>query len=158
MSTMSLFRRDLADRLGGFDESLPPGRGLGLLDPGDPRRVPGSAPSPTPWRSYNRIGPSLSTDVAGMAAATRTVLEKVAARDDLRPEEASYVERRLAGESPAGHTRAAQEDLAAGRWAAAAEGYREAARLSPRNRPLRLRAAALKAAPRVVGPVLRRRS
>jgi glycosyltransferase involved in cell wall biosynthesis len=157
VSTLSLFGRELASRLGGFDESLP------LAEDWDfwiRAILEGSRVShqPRPLALDNRIGADKSTDVAGMDAAVRTVLEKAAARDDLRPEEGAYLQRRLGGESPSSRSRSAQEDLDAGRWAEAARGYREAAQLSPRNRPLRFRAAALRVAPRLVGPILRRRS
>jgi hypothetical protein len=157
VSTMSLFRRELATRLGGFDESLP------LAEDWDfwiRAILEGSRVThqPRPLALYNRIGASMSTDGAGMEDAERLVLEKVAERDDLRPEEEAYLRRRLGGRSPGSRSRSAQEDLQAGRWAEAAQGYREASRLSPRNRPLRLRAAAMRMAPRLVGPILRRRS
>jgi hypothetical protein len=157
VSTMSLFGRDLADRLGGYDEALPMAEDWDFWI----RAVFEGARvnhQPRPLALLNRIGASMSTDVAGMEDSERLVLEKVAERDDLRPEERDYLRRRLADRSPAAHVRRAEDELEAGRWAEAAAAYREAARLNPRDRRLRLRAGAMRLAPRAVGPVLARRS
>ncbi|MEL7208863.1 MAG: hypothetical protein AAGK32_11655, partial [Actinomycetota bacterium] len=153
---MALFRRDLAERLGGFDEDLPAAEdwdfwiraifaGARVVD------------QPRPLALLNRIGESMSTDTANMEKATRMVLTKTAERDDLRPEEREYVQRRLADTSPQGHVHEADEHLAEGRWSEAADAYRAAHRLSPRNRNLWIRATALRIAPRLAGPALRRR-
>lgn len=157
VSTMSLFPTSLAERLGGFDETLP------LAEDWDfwiRAVLEGARVShqPHPRALYNRLRPSLSSDTDLMTVATRTVLEKVAARDDLRPDERAYLDTRLDRGSPADHARAAREALMAGRWPAAASSYQEAARLNPRSPHLRARALALRLAPRVAGPLLRRRS
>lgn len=154
--TMSLFSLDLAERLGGFDASLP------MVEDWDfwIRAVyEGSrvTQQPKPLALFNRVGDSMSSDLEGMEEWEHKVLEKTAGREDLRPEERDYLQRRLADRSPASHRRRAEAELEAGRWRQAASAYRQAARLNPHSRPLWLLATALRVAPRLTGPVLRRR-
>lgn len=85
------------------------------------------------------------------------ILRRWSAREDLRPAERAYLSDRLAAGPPSRWHERADVDLLHGRYAAAAHGYRRAAHLAPHERPLALKSWVLRPAPRVVGPLLRRR-
>ncbi len=85
------------------------------------------------------------------------VLRRAAARDDLRPEERAYLDKRLAGPGPAELGRRGDEALRAGRYREAARSYREAAALCPTEPALFRKARVLRLAPWLTGPLVRAR-
>jgi glycosyltransferase involved in cell wall biosynthesis len=156
VSTMSLFPRALGDELGGFDTELEVAEDwdfwLRAIYAG--RRV---TLQPEPLALYRWGSTSLSADRSRMDEHADAVLRKAAARNDLTSDERSYLERRLAGPSPAQLTRQADEALRAGRYREAARGYRAAASLVHSEAALSRKARVLGVAPRLTGPLVRRR-
>ena len=87
------------------------------------------------------------------------MLRKVAARDDLTPEERAYVERRLSGPSPRELGREGDQALRArAATARRRRAYRDGRRaLSRASARCVWKARVLRAAPRLVGPLVRAR-
>jgi glycosyltransferase involved in cell wall biosynthesis len=156
VSTMSLFPKSLADELGPFDT------GLAVAEDWDfwlraiyaGRRV---SLQPRPLALYRWGSASLSAAPARMDEHAKAVLRKAAARDDLTRGERAYVKRRLDGPGPAQLGRRADEALRAGRYREAAAGYRLAATLCPSEPRLLWKARAMRVAPWLAGPLVRRR-
>lgn len=154
VSTMSLFRRTLAERLGGFATDLTHAEdwhfwmravfaGVTVLH------------QPRPLALY-RWGTGLSADTAAMDAAVDEVLRRGLTDLPLTTGERAYVEARLANPSPQSLARTADEALRAGRWSAARDAYGQAAAFVPSEAPLAWKARLLRVAPMVAGPLLRR--
>jgi hypothetical protein len=118
------------------------------------RRV---ALQPRPLALYRWGAESLSAAPARMDEHAEAVLQRAAARDDLSVEERAYLDRRLAGPGPAELGRLGDSALRAGRYGEAAASYRRAAGLVPGERRLVWKARVLRIAPRVTGPLVRRR-
>ena len=156
VSTMSLFPKPLAEELGGFEPSLDVAEDwdfwLRAIYAG--RRV---ALQPRPLALYRWGAESLSAAPARMDEHAEAVLRRAAARDDLAAEERAYLDRRLAGPGPAELGRLGDSALRAGRYGEAAASYRRAAGLVPGERRLVWKARVLRIAPRVTGPLVRRR-
>jgi glycosyltransferase involved in cell wall biosynthesis len=156
VSTLSLFPRGLVDEIGPFDERR---RHAEDWDFWLRAILAGSrvALQPRPLALYRWGDTGLSTDREAMDAAIDSILRVVAQRTDLTPDERAYVQRRLDGPSPRVLGRRGDEALRDGRYGEAARAYREAAAITPSERPLVWKARVLSAAPRLVGPLVRRR-
>jgi glycosyltransferase involved in cell wall biosynthesis len=156
VSTMSLFPKRLADELGGFATDLEVAEDwdfwLRAIYSG--ARV---SLQPKPLALYRWGSESLSAAPARMDEHAEAVLRRAAARDDLTAEERAYLDRRLAGPGPAQLGRLGDEALRAGHYREAAASYRRAASLAPAEPRLVWKARVLRAAPRLVGPLVRRR-
>ena len=157
VSTMALVPRSLVERVGPFAADLTHAEDwhfwMRAVFAGVEVRH-----QPRPLALY-RWGTGLSADTASMDAAVAEVLRRaLAGLDglDLRDDERSYVEARLAQPSPQSLTRQADEALRAGRWSAARDAYGRAAALVPSEAPLVWKARLLRAAPPLAGPLLRR--
>jgi GT2 family glycosyltransferase len=156
VSTMSMFRRALADELGGFDE------GRRFAEDWDfwlraiyaGHRV---ALQPRPLALYRWGDTGLSAQLEEMDDHIESVLRSAAARPDLTPEESGYLRRRLAGPGPRRLGRSGDEALRAGRYRQAAASYRQAADLCPSEPRLVWKARTLRFAPRLLGPLVRAR-
>jgi glycosyltransferase involved in cell wall biosynthesis len=156
VSTMSLFPRALAADLGGFDE------GKRRAEDWDfwLRAVFAGARvtlQPRPLALYRWRNDSLSSDWRQMDAEVESVLDGLEERLRLTGEERAYLRHRRAGPGPRQLSRDGDEALRAGRYGEAARLYREAAELCPSERALVWKANTLRAAPPVLGPLLRRR-
>jgi glycosyltransferase involved in cell wall biosynthesis len=112
---------------------------------------------PRPLSLYRWSAASLSAAREEMDAEIQAVYRDVARRDDLTDEERAYVQRRLDGPSPRELVREADAALRAGRYGEAARGYRELAQLWPSETRLVWKARLLTPAPRLLGPLARRR-
>jgi glycosyltransferase involved in cell wall biosynthesis len=105
-----------------------------------------------------RIRPeSLSADVEAMESEVELVLENVDRELSLTREEIAYVERRRSSVRPQQLGRSGDEALRAKRYHEAAKLYRDAAALTSSERRLVWKARLMSVAPRIVGPVVRRR-
>ncbi len=157
VSVMSVFPRRLVDEIGPLDEDLPRAEDwefwLRAVYAGWTVHH-----QPQPLALFNRSRVSQTSDRAGVFAAERLVLERMAARTDLRDEERRYLALRAGSPTPAELVEQAETDLLAGRYAAASRGLSRAAALSPAERELVAKSRLLRVAPRVAGPLLRRRS
>jgi len=156
VSTMSLFPKRLADELGGFASDLEVAEDWDFWL----RAVYAGARitlQPKPLALYRWGSESLSAAPARMDEHAEAVLRRAAARDDLTAEERAYLDRRLAGPGPAQLGRLGDEALRAGHYREAAASYRRAASLAPAEPRLVWKARVLRAAPRLVGPLVRRR-
>jgi glycosyltransferase involved in cell wall biosynthesis len=156
VSTMSLFPKALADEIGLFDT------GLEVAEDWDfwLRAVyAGHTVSlqPEPLALYRWGTSSLAAEPERMDENAAAVLRKAAARDDLRPEERAYLDRRLAGPGPAELGRRGDEALRDRRYREAARHYRDAAALCPSEPALLRKARVMRLAPRLVGPLVRSR-
>lgn len=152
VSTMSAFPRSVVDRIGPFAEDLTHAEDWDFWM----RAVFAGIPivhQPVPLALY-RWGEGLSANRDGMDEAVREVLRR-AQRLSLDADEADYVNRRLTGPSPQELTRHADDDLRAGRWRSAADGYAAAARLVPTEAPLLWKARLLRIAPWLFGRAIR---
>lgn len=156
VSTMSLFPRALVDEIGPFDERRRQAEDwdfwLRAIYAG--HRV---ALQRRPLALYRWGATGLSSAREGMDDAIEDIVREVAARPDLTPDERAYVERRLAGPGPRVLGREGDAALRAGRYDEAARAYREAAALCPSERPLVWKARVVGLAPRLAGPLVRRR-
>lgn len=156
VSTMSLFPKVLADELGPFDPQLSVAEDwdfwLRAIYAGHAISL-----QPEPLALYRWGTTGLSADPARMDEHAAAVLRKAAARDDLRPEERAYLERRLAGPGPAELGRRGDEALRDRRYREAARSYRDAAALCPSEHALVRKARVMRLAPRLVGPFVRSR-
>jgi GT2 family glycosyltransferase len=158
VSTMSLFSKDLWERLGGFDVTLRHAEDwdfwLRAIHVGGVTVTH----QPQPLALYRHSIAGLTADREAMDQATRRVLQKAAEELPLSPAERRYVVARLDSPSPIELTLRADEQLRAGAYRQAARSYRAAARLAPRERALVTKARLLRVAPAAVGPLLRRRA
>jgi glycosyltransferase involved in cell wall biosynthesis len=156
VSTLALFPRALVDEIGPFDSRL---RHAEDWDFWLRAILAGSrvALQPRPLALYRWGDTGLSSDRQAMDDAIESILRAVAGRDDLTPDERAYVRRRLDGPSPRDLGRRGDEALRAGRYAEAARAYRDAAAITPSERPLVWKARVLSLAPPLVGPLERRR-
>lgn len=156
VSTMSLFPRAMIDEIGSVDPDLRRGEDWDLWI----RAVFAGwtvVHQPRPLALYRRNGSGLSEDTAAFAVAERQVLQRVSARDDLSAAERKVLDERLAHPRPTDLADSADAALAAGRFREAARLYRTAARLMPDETPLVAKSRAMRAAPWLVGPLLRAR-
>jgi glycosyltransferase involved in cell wall biosynthesis len=112
---------------------------------------------PKPLSLYRWSGESLSAARKEMDAQIEAVYRDVARRSDLTDEERAYVNRRLEGPSPRQLVRDGDAALRAGRYDEAARAYRQAAELCPSETRLVWKARVLTPAPRLTGPLVRRR-
>lgn len=156
VSMMSLCASSLFDDVGPFDERLQRASDWDLW-----LRAVFSGVTvthqPRPLALYRWGATGLSTAKDRMDAAVLAVLEKAARRNDLTGDERDYLTRRLVGPDPRELGRRGDEALRDGRYGEAAELLAGAAALSPSEQRLVWKARLLRAAPPVVGPVLRRR-
>ena len=155
VSTMSLFPRTMLDEIGPFDEVLRPGEDLDFwlraIFAGYRVSVQREPLSLYRWGSSG-----VSSHWREMDSAVETVLRRALARPDLRPQEAAYLRRRLAGRGPAQLGREGDAALRSGRYREAARCYRQAAALCPSERSLVWKARVL-ALPPLTGPFVRAR-
>jgi glycosyltransferase involved in cell wall biosynthesis len=153
VSTMSLFDRDLVDRIGGFADDLTHAEDwhfwMRAVFAGVVVRH-----QPTPLAHY-RWGPGLSADTERMDAAVVEVLRRAEATLPLTDDERAYVRRRLEGPSPQSLLRTADAAVAAGRWSEAADAYKRAAELVPSDDAVVTKARLLRFAPGLGGRALR---
>lgn len=112
---------------------------------------------PKPLSLYRWSASSLSAAREEMDAEIEAVYREVVQRDDLTDDERAYVQRRLEGPNPRELVRDADAALRAGRYREAARGYRQVAELWPSETRVVWKARLLTPAPRLVGPVARRR-
>jgi glycosyltransferase involved in cell wall biosynthesis len=156
VSTMSLFPKRLAHELGGFATDLEVAEDwdfwLRAIYAGE--RV---SLQRQPLALYRWGSESLSAAPTRMDEHAEAVLRRAAARDDLSGEERAYLDRRLAGPSPAQLGRRGDEALRARRYREAATSYRRAASLCPAEPRLVWKARLLRAAPWLTGPLVRAR-
>jgi len=156
VSTMSVLARSLFDELGPYDTDLEVAEDwdfwIRAIYAGHYVWL-----QPRPLSLYRWGTRSLSAKPGRADRHHNAILQKVAARDDLRPEERAYLKRRLAGPSPAQLSRRGDQALREGRYREAAANYREAAALCPTEPRLLWKARAMRIAPRLVGPLVRRR-
>ena len=156
VSTMSLFPKALVDEIGPFDPKLRLAEDwdfwLRAIYAG--HRV---ALQPRPLALYRWSTSSLSSQVDAMDEHVEMVLRRAEQRPDLNEEEREYLRRRLAGPGPRRLGRRGDEALRDRRYREAAESYREAAALCPSEPRLVWKARLLRAAPRLLGPLVRSR-
>ena len=156
VSTMSLFSRSLVAEIGGFDDQLRRAEDWDFWM----RAVFAGhtiVHQPVPHALYRWTSTGLSASHADMDTDVRRVLERAAARTDLRPDERDYLDRRLAGPDPRELFRSAEHALRAGRTHEAKPLYRAAAALLPSERRLVWKARLVGISPRVIGRVIGRR-
>ena len=156
VSTLSLFPRRLVEEIGPFDEQLLRAEDWDFWLRAVFAGVRVSLQR-QPLALYRWGTTGLSSDRDAMDAAVRAVYEKTAARDDLTAPERAAVERRLAGAGPLELGRRGDEALRARRYGEAARLYGAAAELAPSERALVWKARVLRAAPPLVGPLVRSR-
>jgi glycosyltransferase involved in cell wall biosynthesis len=156
VSTMSLFRGELVQEIGAFDQTMTHAEDwdfwLRAIYAG--HRV---TLQPRPLALYRWGSASLSSAYEHMDASVASIFARVQLRDDLSPSERAYVARRLGGEEPRVLSREGDKALRAGRYAEAARLYRRAASMCPSERMLVWKARAISAAPRLIGPRVRAR-
>jgi len=154
--TMSLFPKALWEEIGPFDEELIVAEDwdfwLRAIYAG--HRV---SLQPRPLALYRWGSSGLASDQRRMDEHSEAVLRKALARDDLAPEERTYLKRRLAGPGPAALGRQGDEALRRGRYREAAARYHEAAELCPSEAALRWKARVMRGAPWLTGPLVRAR-
>ncbi len=157
LSPMSLFSRDLLDVIGGFDVSLPRSEDwdfwLRAVFDGGCHVVH----QPRALSLYRWGSSSMSTARELVFGCEDTILWRMAARDDLTSEEREYLTRRLASPAPRLLSNRGDAALRVGDYKSASEDWSAAARLMPSERMLVRKARLLSMAPRILGPVLRRR-
>ena len=156
VSTMSLFPKELAEELDGFDESRWRTEDwdfwLRAIFAGHRFVL-----QREPLSLYRWGEASLSSDWQAMDADIEALYDDLEERIELTPEEHEYVRRRRAGPGPRRLGRQGDEALRGGRYGEAARSYREAAALCPSERMLVWKARALAPAPRLLGPLVRHR-
>jgi glycosyltransferase involved in cell wall biosynthesis len=156
VSTMSVFPKALVDQLGGFDERKRRAEDwdfwLRAIFSGGRETL-----QPRPLALYRWRNDSLSSDWRQMDAEVESVLEGLEERVRLTPAELAYLRRRRTGPGPRRLSRDGDEALRDARYGEAARLYREAAQLCPSERALVWKAGALRAAPPLLGPLLRSR-
>lgn len=156
VSTLSLFPKALVEEIGPFDTDLAVAEDwdfwLRAIYAG--HRV---SLQPKPLSLYRWGASGLSADPGRMDEHVRKLLKRALEREDMEPEERAYLKRRLAGPGPAALGRRGDEALRAGDYVTASASYREAAALCPTERRLVWKARVLRFAPRLVGPLVRKR-
>ena len=156
VSTMSLFPRRLVEELGPLDERrrLAEDWEFWLRAIFAGYRV---ALQPEPLSLYRWGDTSLASNWQIMDAEIDAMFETVEAEVELTAEERAYLRRRRSGPGPQQLTRRGDDALRAARYDEAAAAYREAAALCPSERMLVWKARVLAPAPRLLGPLVRRR-
>jgi hypothetical protein len=156
VSTMSLFPRRLVEELGPLDERrrLAEDWEFWLRAIFAGYRV---ALQPEPLSLYRWGDTSLASNWQIMDAEIDAMFETVEAEGELTAEERAYLRRRRSGPGPQQLTRRGDDALRAARYDEAAAAYREAAALCPSERMLVWKARVLAPAPRLLGPLVRRR-
>jgi hypothetical protein len=153
---MSLFPRRLVDQIGPFDEKRRRAEDwdfwLRAIFAGYRVTV-----QRQPLSLYRWGDDSLSADWRAMDADVETLFDELEGRVKLTDEEREYIRRRRAGPGPRRLSREGDDALRAGRYGEAARSYREAAALCPSEPMLVWKARALMPAPRLIGPLVRRR-
>lgn len=156
VSTLSLFPKALVEEIGPFDTDLAVAEDwdfwLRAIYAG--HRV---SLQPKPLSLYRWGASGLSADPGRMDEHVRKLLKRALEREDMEPEERAYLKRRLAGPGPAALGRRGDEALRAGDYVTASASYREAAALCPTEPRLVWKARVLRFAPRLVGPLVRKR-
>jgi glycosyltransferase involved in cell wall biosynthesis len=156
LSTLALFPRELYDEVGPFDERLRRAEDWEFWQ----RAIYSGARvslQREPLALYRWGGDSLSSEWSEMDADIDKIFATVEERFDLNAREREYVRRRRSGPGPRVLSRRGDEALRAGRYAEAADAYREAAALCPTERMLVWKARVLAPAPRLAGPLVRAR-
>jgi hypothetical protein len=156
VSTMSIFPRRLVDEIGPLDE------GRRLAEDWDfwLRAIFAGyhvSVQREPLSLYRWGETSLAADWQTMDAEIEAVYDKLEERVELTDDEREYVRRRRSGTPPPQLARQGDAALRAGRYAEAARSYREAASLCPSERMLVWKARVMAPAPRLLGPLVRRR-
>jgi glycosyltransferase involved in cell wall biosynthesis len=156
VSTLSLFPKSLFEEIGPFDTELEVAEDwdfwLRAIYAG--HRV---TLQPKPYSLYRWGTEGLSADAERMDEHVLRLLRRALEREQLEPDERTYLERRLAGPGPAVLGRLGDEALRAGDYSAASASYREAAALCPTEPRLVWKARVMRFAPRLVGPLVRAR-
>ena len=156
VSTMSLFPRALVDEIGPFDENLRRAEDwdfwLRAIYAG--LRV---SLQRQPLALYRWGTTGLSSSWREMDADIEAIFDGIEQRVALTDDERAYVARRRAGPGPRVLGREGDAALRSGRYREAARTYAEAARLCPAERPLVWKARVLRAAPWLIGPLVRAR-
>lgn len=156
VSTMSLFPKAVFRDIGPFDPDLRRAEDWDFWL----RAILGGTTvvhQPVPHALYRWSGAGLSSERGEMDRAADVVLQRAAARADLRPGERAYLRARLAGPGPRVTLRTAEEALRDGRYRAAAAAYRDTSALVPSERTVVWMARLINVFPGVTGPVLRAR-
>ena len=156
VSTMSLLPRSLFEQLGGFDPSLRQGEDweLWLRVAFAGHRI---AHQPEPLALYRWSVAGLSSETESFHATEYDILRRVQSWPQLTAAERMFVELRLGSPVPRALLTRGDNELRAGRFAAAAATYRQLSALVPAENLLVRKARLLGLAPYVVGPLLRRR-
>lgn len=156
VSPLSLFPRSLVDEIGPFRAERRSAEDwdfwLRAIFSG--HRV---ALQPKPLSLYRWGTASLSSAREEMDAEVAAIFGDVLERPDLTEAERAYVRRRLEGPDPRRLIREGDDALRQGRYREAARALGRAADLCPSESRLLWKARVLRAAPRLLGPLVRRR-
>lgn len=156
LSPMSLFPRAMVEEVGGFDTTLARSEDwdLWLRAVFAGYRVV-HQPRPLSLFTWGRSTMSTARDL--VFEAEQTILGRMSTRPDLTADERAYLRRRLGSPPPRLLSNRGDGALREGRYADAARDYAAAAALSPSETMLVRKARLLGSAPRLTGPLLRRR-
>jgi glycosyltransferase involved in cell wall biosynthesis len=156
VSTMSLFPASLVDDIGPFADDLRRAEDWEFWMRAIFAGVRVSWQR-RPYALYRWEAASLSADRGAMDLAILDVLRRAESTLDLTIAERALVRHRLEGPDPRQLGRDADDALRAARYGEAARLYLQAAKLTPSERRLVMKARLLRVSPRLLGPVVRAR-